>query len=121
MLGFDFIRSEPNRNTRSLAVRPETRMPAPAVRPKSPPLNSVHRKLGGRMVEFGGWDMPVQYSAGTVEEHVRTRTHAGLFDVSHMGEVDVRGPDAVTFVNGLVSNDAAKLVDEQAQYSALTT
>ena len=96
-------------------------MTAPAVRLKSTPLNSVHRKLGGRMVEFGGWDMPVQYAAGTVEEHVRTRTHAGLFDVSHMGEVDVRGPDAVTFVNGLVSNDAAKLVDEQAQYSALTT
>jgi len=96
-------------------------MTAPAVKLKSTPLNSIHRKLGGRMVEFGGWDMPVQYAAGTVEEHVRTRTHAGLFDVSHMGEVDVRGPDAVTFVNGLVSNDAAKLVDEQAQYSALTT
>jgi len=96
-------------------------MTAPALKLKSTPLNSIHRKLAGRMVEFGGWDMPVQYAAGTVEEHVRTRTHAGLFDVSHMGEVDVRGPDAVTFVNGLVSNDAAKLVDEQAQYSALTT
>ena len=96
-------------------------MTAPALKLKSTPLDSIHRKLGGRMVEFGGWDMPVQYAAGTVEEHVRTRTHAGLFDVSHMGEVDVRGPDAVTFVNGLVSNDAAKLVDEQAQYSALTT
>ena len=121
MLGFDFIRSQPDRDTRSLAVRPETRMTAPALKLKSTPLNSIHRKLAGRMVEFGGWDMPVQYAAGTVEEHARTRTHAGLFDVSHMGEVDVRGPDAVTFVNGLVSNDAAKLVDEQAQYSALTT
>src|SRR5213080_709110 len=121
MLGFDFIRSHANRNTRSLALRPETRMTAPALKLKSTPLNSIHRKLAGRMVEFGGWDMPVQYPAGTVEEHVRTRKHAGLFDVSHMGEVDVRGPDAVTFVNGLVSNDAAKLVDEQAQYSALTT
>ncbi len=96
-------------------------MTAPALKLKSTPLNSIHRKLGGRMVEFGGWDMPVQYAAGTVEEHVRTRKHAGLFDVSHMGEVDVRGPDAVAFVNGLVSNDASKLVDEQAQYSALTT
>src|SRR5216110_726469 len=96
-------------------------MTAPALKLKSTSLNSVHRKLGGRMVEFGGWDMPVQYPAGTVEEHVRTRTHAGLFDVSHMGEVDVRGTDAVAFVNGLVSNDASKLVDEQAQYSALTT
>src|SRR5437660_5878682 len=121
MLGFDFIRSQPDRNTRSLAVRPETRMTAPALKLKSTPLNSIHRKMGGRMVEFGGWDMPVQYPAGTVEEHVRTRTHAGLFDVSHMGEVDVRGPDAVTFVNGLVSNDACKLVDGQAQYSALTS
>ena len=96
-------------------------MTATAPKLKSTPLNSIHRKLGGRMVEFGGWCMPVQYPAGTVEEHVRTRTHAGLFDVSHMGEVDVRGPDAVAFVNGLVSNDASKLADGQAQYSALTT
>ena len=73
------------------------------------------------MVDFGGWDMPVQYPTGTVEEHLRTRTHAGLFDVSHMGEIDVRGPDAIPFVNRLVSNDAARLVDGQAQYSAITT
>src|SRR2546422_11209273 len=88
---------------------------------KRTPLNAVHRRLGGRMVEFGGWDMPVQYQAGTVEEHLRTRTHAGLFDVSHMGEIDVRGSDAISFVNSLVSNDASKLIDGQAQYSALTT
>lgn len=88
---------------------------------KQTPLNTVHRQLGGRMVDFGGWDMPVQYAAGTVEEHLRTRTHAGLFDVSHMGEIDVRGADAIPFVNRLVSNDAAKLVDGQAQYSAITT
>ncbi|MDQ3804843.1 MAG: glycine cleavage system aminomethyltransferase GcvT [Acidobacteriota bacterium] len=73
------------------------------------------------MVEFGGWDMPVQYPAGTVEEHLRTRTRSGLFDVSHMGEIGVRGPDAIPFVNRLCSNDAAKLADGQAQYSALTT
>ena len=73
------------------------------------------------MVDFGGWDMPVQYPAGTIEEHLRTRTHAGLFDVSHMGEIDVRGPDAISFVNRITSNDVAKLVDGQAQYSALTT
>jgi len=73
------------------------------------------------MVDFGGWDMPVQYPAGTVEEHLRTRTHAGLFDVSHMGEIDVRGADAIAFVNRLTSNDVTKLVDGQAQYSALTT
>jgi len=73
------------------------------------------------MVEFGGWDMPVQYPAGTVEEHLRTRNHSGLFDVSHMGEIDVRGPDAIHFVNRLTSNDVTKLTDGQAQYSALTT
>jgi glycine cleavage system T protein len=88
---------------------------------KQTPLNAAHRAMGGRMVDFGGWDMPVQYPAGTVEEHLRTRTRAGLFDVSHMGEIDVRGPDAIAFVNRLCSNDAAKLVDGQAQYSALTT
>lgn len=77
--------------------------------------------MGGRMVDFGGWDMPVQYPAGTIEEHLRTRTHAGLFDVSHMGEIDVRGADAIAFVNRITSNDATKLVDGQAQYSALTT
>lgn len=77
--------------------------------------------MGGRMVDFGGWDMPVQYPAGTIEEHLRTRTRAGLFDVSHMGEIDVRGPDAIAFVNRLTSNDVTKLVDGQAQYSALTT
>jgi aminomethyltransferase len=77
--------------------------------------------MGARMVDFGGWDMPVQYPAGTVEEHLRTRTAAGLFDVSHMGEIDVRGPDSIAFVNRLTSNDVTKLVDGQAQYSALTT
>ncbi|MDQ3746888.1 MAG: glycine cleavage system aminomethyltransferase GcvT, partial [Acidobacteriota bacterium] len=65
--------------------------------------------------------MPVQYPAGTVEEHNRTRTRAGLFDVSHMGEIEVVGPDAVALVNRLCSNDASRLADGQAQYSALTT
>ena len=88
---------------------------------KRTPLNNAHRQLGGRMIDFGGWDMPVQYPAGTIEEHLRTRTHAGLFDVSHMGEIDVRGSDAIAFVNRLTSNDVTKLVDGQAQYSALTT
>jgi len=77
--------------------------------------------MGGRMVDFGGWDMPVQYPAGTIEEHLRTRNHSGLFDVSHMGEIDVRGSDAIPFVNRVTSNDVTKLVDGQAQYSALTT
>jgi aminomethyltransferase len=88
---------------------------------KKTPLNAAHRALGARMVDFGGWDMPVQYPTGTVEEHLRTRAHAGLFDVSHMGEIDVRGRDAIQFVNRITSNDVTKLVDGQAQYSALTT
>jgi aminomethyltransferase len=88
---------------------------------KQTPLNNAHRQMGGRMVDFGGWDMPVQYPAGTIEEHLRTRSHAGLFDVSHMGEVDVRGPDAIAFVNRITSNDVTKLVDGQAHYTALTT
>ena len=96
-------------------------MSATAPSLKITPLNDTHRQLGGRMVDFGGWDMPVQYPAGTMEEHLRTRNHSGLFDVSHMGEIDVRGPGAISFVNYLTSNDASKLVDGQAQYSALTT
>ena len=96
-------------------------MSAPAPELKRTPLNGAHRLAGGRMVDFGGWDMPVQYPAGTIEEHLRTRTHCGLFDVSHMGEVDVRGNEAIAFVNYLTSNDVSKLIDGQAQYSALTT
>ena len=98
-----------------------TSLTATAPQLKKTPLNNAHRQLGGRMVDFGGWDMPVQYPAGTIEEHLRTRTHAGLFDVSHMGEIDVRGRDAIAFVNRLTSNDVTKLIDGQAQYSALTT
>ena len=87
---------------------------------KKTPLNDAHRGLGGKMVDFGGWDMPVQYSAGVIEEHMRTRTAAGLFDVSHMGEIWVEGGDAIPFVNRLTTNDVTKLVDGQAHYSALT-
>jgi aminomethyltransferase len=87
---------------------------------KRTPLNAAHRELGGRMIDFGGWDMPVQYPAGVIEEHMRTRTRSGLFDVSHMGEIWVDGPDAISFVNRLTTNDVTKLVDGQAHYSALT-
>ena len=87
---------------------------------KKTPLNAVHRELGGRMVDFGGWDMPVQYGAGVIEEHLRCRNQAGLFDVSHMGEIWAIGPDAIAFVNRLTTNDVTKLVDGQAHYSALT-
>lgn len=87
---------------------------------KKTPLNAAHRALGGKMVDFGGWDMPVQYPAGVIEEHMATRTRAGLFDVSHMGEIWVEGEDAIRFVNRLTTNDVTKLVDGQAHYSALT-
>jgi len=87
---------------------------------KKTPLNAAHRALGGKMVDFGGWDMPVQYPAGVIEEHMATRTRAGLFDVSHMGEIWVEGEDAIPFVNRLTTNDVTKLVDGQAHYSALT-
>jgi aminomethyltransferase len=87
---------------------------------KKTPLNEAHRSLEGKMVDFGGWDMPVQYAAGVIEEHMRTRTHSGLFDVSHMGEIWVEGEDAIAFVNRLTTNDVTQLVDGQAHYSALT-
>jgi aminomethyltransferase len=87
---------------------------------KKTPLNEAHRRLGGRMVDFGGWDMPVQYPAGVIGEHMATRTGSGLFDVSHMGEIWVDGRGAIDFVNRLVTNDVRNLVDGQAHYSALT-
>ena len=87
---------------------------------KKTPLNAAHRELGGKMVDFGGWDMPVQYQAGVIEEHMATRTRAGLFDVSHMGEIWVEGEDSIPFINRLTTNDVTKLVDGQAHYSALT-
>lgn len=95
-------------------------MTATATLIKQTPLNSLHRQLGGKMVDFGGWDMPVNYTAGMIAEHLRTRTHAGLFDVSHMGEIHVDGKDAISFVNRICSNDVTKLIDGQAHYSALT-
>jgi aminomethyltransferase len=87
---------------------------------KKTPLNEQHRELGGKMVDFGGWDMPVQYEAGVIAEHMATREKAGLFDVSHMGEIWVEGEDAIAFVNRITTNNVTKLVDGQAHYSALT-
>ena len=87
---------------------------------KKTPLNARHRAHGARMVPFGGWDMPVEYS-GIVNEHMAVRTKAGLFDVSHMGQIEVAGKDALGAVQRISSNDAAKLSVGQAQYSALTT
>ena len=76
--------------------------------------------MGAKMVNFGGWDMPVEYS-GIVSEHLATRTAAGLFDVSHMGEIELRGPQALDWVQLVTCNDAAKLTSGQAQYSGLMT
>lgn len=83
-------------------------------------LNTTHRRLGAKMVNFGGWDMPVEYS-GILAEHRAVRTAAGLFDVSHMGEIEVRGREALALVQQVACNDAARLAVGQAQYSALLT
>lgn len=85
---------------------------------KRTPLNAVHRRMGARMVPFGGWDMPVQYS-GILEEHRAVRGAAGLFDISHMGEIEFRGPGALAAVQRLVTNDASRLQVGQVQYAAL--
>ena len=87
---------------------------------KKTPLNARHRAHGARMVPFGGWDMPVEYS-GIVQEHLAVRTKAGLFDVSHMGQIEVAGKDALAAIQKISTNDAAKLNIGQAQLSGLTT
>jgi aminomethyltransferase len=87
---------------------------------KKTPLNAAHRALGARMVPFAGWDMPVEYSGITVE-HNAVRTAAGLFDVSHMGEIEIAGDNALDAVQRISSNDASKLGVGQVQYSGLMT
>ncbi len=85
---------------------------------KRTPLYAVHQKLGGKLIEFGGWDMPVQYTSIT-DEHLAVRQAAGLFDISHMGEVSIAGPAAETFLNGLLTNDIRKLAIGQGQYTLM--
>ncbi len=85
---------------------------------KTTPLNAVHRRMNAKMVDFGGWDMPVQYS-GILDEHNTVRNAVGVFDVSHMGEIEVRGPDALNLVDYISSNDASRLKIGQAHYSGL--
>jgi aminomethyltransferase len=87
---------------------------------KQTPLHAAHRALGGKMVPFGGWDMPVQYR-GILEEHRAVRSAAGLFDVSHMGEVEFRGVGALAALQRLTTNDVSRLRVGQVHYSALTT
>jgi aminomethyltransferase len=93
-------------------------MTTPVTALKATPLNAVHRELGAKMVDFGGWDMPVQYS-GIIDEHHAVRSGVGVFDVSHMGEIEIRGPDALQLVNYVSTNDASKLKIGQAHYSGL--
>ena len=83
-------------------------------------LNAEHRRLKAKMVNFGGWDMPVEYS-GILSEHLATRTAAGLFDVSHMGEIEVFGEEALALVQHVSCNNASKLAIGQAHYSGLMT
>lgn len=82
------------------------------------PLYETHVRYGGKIVEFGGWLLPVQY-AGIIDEHKAVREKAGLFDVSHMGEVLVTGPDALAFLQQLVTNDVSRLADTQVQYTPM--
>jgi len=82
------------------------------------PLNAIHEKLGAKMVPFAGYNMPVRYSSD-IEEHMTVRNGVGVFDVSHMGEFTLKGPNALDLIQRVTSNDASKLVDGQAQYSCL--
>jgi glycine cleavage system T protein (aminomethyltransferase) len=84
-------------------------------------LNAVHRNMGGKMVDFNGWDMPVEYPApaGLINEHMAVRTSVGIFDVSHMGDISLRGAQALTAVQQITMNDASRLQIGQCQYSAL--
>ena len=93
-------------------------MTEPATPLKKTPLNSVHREMGAKMVDFGGWDMPVEYS-GVIAEHNAVRRGVGLFDVSHMGEIEISGPQALELTQYVTTNDASKLKFGQAQYSCL--
>lgn len=81
-------------------------------------LHTIYKDYGAKVIDFGGWSLPVQFS-GIVEEHLAVRENAGLFDVSHMGEVEVKGPNALKFIQKIITNDASKLVDGKALYSPM--
>src|SRR3954449_5595713 len=86
---------------------------------KRTPLHDRHAAAGAKLVPFAGWEMPVQYE-GIRAEHVAVRTGAGVFDVSHMGEIETHGPDAEAFLQRILSNDVARIAPDGAQYSVLT-
>jgi glycine cleavage system T protein (aminomethyltransferase) len=108
-LGITVFRSQGNRLSPTAEANVALRKTA---------LNAVHRQMGAKMVDFGGWDMPVEYS-GLIAEHIAVRTGVGVFDVSHMGDILIRGPQALNAVQHISMNDAAKLQRGQAHYSAL--
>ena len=85
---------------------------------KKTAFNEIHASIGGKLVEFAGFEMPVQYS-GIIQEHLAVRTRVGVFDVSHMGELEVRGNDALSFLQRMTINDVSKLTEGRAQYSGL--
>ena len=89
--------------------------------PRRTPLHQDHVALGAKMVEFAGWEMPLMYPTGVVEEHLATRRGAGLFDVSHMGRFAVRGAEALPFLQRVLTNNAAALDVRQAQYTLIST
>jgi glycine cleavage system T protein (aminomethyltransferase) len=91
--------------------------PSEAAPPKRTPLYEAHKRLGAKLIDFGGWWMPVSYATGIIDEHRTTRTAVGVFDVCHMGEVHFRGPRAAEAVQRLVTNDVGKLVDGAALYT----
>jgi aminomethyltransferase len=90
---------------------------SPATEPRTTPLCQAHRRLGAKMIDFGGWLMPVNYPAGILEEHKATRTAVGMFDVCHMGEVHFRGARAAEAVQRLVTNQVSRLYDGRAMYT----
>jgi aminomethyltransferase len=98
---------------------PAVEATTPAIRKTA--LNAVHRQMGAKLVEFNGWDMPVEYpsSGGIIAEHMAVRTGVGIFDVSHMGDIRLAGPGALAAVQHISMNDASRLTLGQAQYSAL--
>src|SRR5262252_4577446 len=116
----------PSRRSRSLAPQLERKRATLSSATESQTLrktalNGLHRRLGAKMVDFGGWDMPVEYpaSGGLMKEHLAVRTGVGVFDVSHMGDILIRGPQALDAVQHITMNDASKLEAGQCQYSAM--
>ena len=86
---------------------------------KKTPLNAWHKEHGGQMVEFGGWEMPVAYKRGIIDEHLSTRKYGGLFDISHMGRFLIRGKDTIPFLQHVLTNNALALDPGMAQYLSL--